>query len=44
VDLSRTLRWPVVMLIAATMIVGFFPNSVLHLLRPTFSATLAANR
>jgi NADH-quinone oxidoreductase subunit M len=44
VDLSRTLRWPVVLLIAATMIVGFFPNSVLHLLRPTFSATLAANR
>jgi NADH-quinone oxidoreductase subunit M len=44
VDLSRTLRWPVVLLIAATMIVGFFPNNLLHLLRPTFSATLAADR
>lgn len=43
-DLARTLRLPVILLIASTMIVGFFPNSLLHLLRPTFSAPVAANR
>ncbi|MDQ3414262.1 MAG: NADH-quinone oxidoreductase subunit M [Verrucomicrobiota bacterium] len=43
-DLARTLRWPIVLLIAATMIVGFFPNTVLRLLQPTFSAPVAANR
>ena len=43
-DLARTLRLPVILLIAATMIVGFFPNTLLQLLRPTFSAPVAANR
>jgi NADH-quinone oxidoreductase subunit M len=43
-DLARTLRLPVVLLIAATIIVGFFPNSFLRLLRPTFSPPIAANR
>ncbi len=43
-DLARTLRLPIVLLIAATMIVGFFPNTFLRLLRPTFSAPVAANR
>ncbi len=43
-DLSRTLRLPIVLLIAATMIVGFLPNTVLRLLQPTFSAPVAANR
>jgi NADH-quinone oxidoreductase subunit M len=42
--LARTLRLPLVLLIAATLIVGFFPNSLLHLLRPTFSPPIAANR
>ncbi len=32
-DLARTLRLPIVLLIAATMIVGFFPNTFLRLLR-----------
>jgi NADH-quinone oxidoreductase subunit M len=41
-DLARTLRLPVILLIAATLVVGVFPNSFLHLLRPTFSATTAA--
>ena len=36
-DLAHTLRLPIILLIAATVIVGFFPNTVLHLLRPTFS-------
>ncbi|MGH8094237.1 MAG: complex I subunit 4 family protein [Chthoniobacterales bacterium] len=43
-DLPRTLQLPIILLIAATMIVGFFPNTLLHLLRPTFSAPVAANR
>ncbi|MEO5719365.1 MAG: proton-conducting transporter membrane subunit, partial [Chthoniobacterales bacterium] len=43
-DLAHTLRLPIVLLIAATMIVGFFPNTFLHLLQPTFSAPVAANR
>ena len=41
-DLARALRWPVVLLIAATMVVGFFPNTLLHLLRPNYSAPIAA--
>jgi NADH-quinone oxidoreductase subunit M len=40
-DLSRTLRLPIILLIAATLIVGFFPNTVLRLLRPTFSPSIA---
>ncbi|MBA3607179.1 MAG: NADH-quinone oxidoreductase subunit M [Chthoniobacterales bacterium] len=43
-DLARAVRLPIVLLIAATMIVGFFPNTFLRLLRPTFSAPVAANR
>ncbi len=43
-DLARALRLPIVLLIAATMIVGFFPNTFLRLLQPTFSAPIAANR
>ncbi|HEY2711984.1 MAG TPA: NADH-quinone oxidoreductase subunit M [Chthoniobacterales bacterium] len=42
-DLTLTLRWPVILLIAATLIVGFFPSSLLSVLRPTFPASLAAN-
>jgi len=41
-DLSRGLRLPVSLLIGATLVVGFFPNTVLRLLRPTFSAPIAA--
>lgn len=41
-DLAQTLRLPVILLIAATLVVGFFPNSVLHLLRPTFSPQITA--
>ncbi len=44
-DLSRTLRLPIILLIGATVIVGFYPKSVLRLLRPTFSTqTAATNR
>jgi NADH-quinone oxidoreductase subunit M len=42
-DLSKTLRLPVVLLIATTLIVGFFPNTALRLLRPTFAPPVAAN-
>jgi NADH-quinone oxidoreductase subunit M len=42
-DLSRTLRLPIILLITATLIVGFFPNTVLRLLRPTFSPPVAAS-
>jgi NADH-quinone oxidoreductase subunit M len=41
-DLAQTLRLPVTLLIAATLVVGFFPNSLLHLLRPTFSPQITA--
>ena len=43
-DLARTLRLPIVLLIAATMVVGFFPNTLLRVLRPTFTAPVASNR
>jgi NADH-quinone oxidoreductase subunit M len=38
---ERTTRWPALLLIGALLIVGFFPNTILHLIRPTFSAALA---
>jgi len=41
-DLSRTLRLPVVLLVTTTLIVGFFPNTALRVLRPTFSRPVAA--
>ncbi|MEP6975405.1 MAG: NADH-quinone oxidoreductase subunit M [Spartobacteria bacterium] len=42
-DLASALRWPVILLVAATLVVGFFPNTFLRLLRPTFSATTAVS-
>ena len=43
-DLARTLRAPVIFLIAATLIVGCYPNVALRVLRPTFSPpSLTAN-
>ncbi len=41
-DLSRSLRLPVILLVAASLVVGFFPNTFLRVLRPTFSARAAA--
>jgi NADH-quinone oxidoreductase subunit M len=41
-DLSRTLRLPIILLVAATLVVGFFPNTILRVLRPTFPAPVAA--
>ncbi len=43
-DLGATLRWPVILLIAATMIVGFFPNTLLRLVRPTFAPPSVATQ
>ncbi|MBA3831468.1 MAG: NADH-quinone oxidoreductase subunit M [Chthoniobacterales bacterium] len=40
-DLAGALRIPVILLITATLIVGFFPNTALRVLRPTFPATVA---
>jgi hypothetical protein len=40
-DLSRSLRAPVILLIAATLIVGCYPNSILCILRPVFSSQAA---
>jgi NADH-quinone oxidoreductase subunit M len=42
--LAATLRWPAVLLMAALLVVGFFPNTIVHLLRPTFPAALVENR
>jgi NADH-quinone oxidoreductase subunit M len=42
-DLSRTLRFPIILLIAATLVVGFFPNTALRLLRPTFAPPVVAH-
>ncbi len=41
-DLARTLRLPVILLVAASLLVGFLPNTVLRVLRPTFPAPVAA--
>ena len=30
--------------VLATLVVGFFPNTMLHLLRPTFPAAIASNQ
>ena len=43
-DLPRGNRLPVVLLIAASIIIGFVPNTFLRILQPTFSAPVAANR
>ncbi|MDQ3199984.1 MAG: NADH-quinone oxidoreductase subunit M [Verrucomicrobiota bacterium] len=43
-DLARGLRFPLVLLIAASLAVGFFPNSLLRLVRPTFPPPVAAHR
>ncbi|MEO6871596.1 MAG: NADH-quinone oxidoreductase subunit M [Chthoniobacterales bacterium] len=40
-DLAGTLRIPVILLIAATLALGFFPNIALRVLRPTFSSAVA---
>ena len=39
-DLATSLRIPVLLLIAATVVIGFFPNTALRVLRPTFSPAL----
>ena len=41
-DLSRTLRVPIILLVAVTLIVGCYPNSILRVLRPTFSAPVVS--
>ena len=40
--LSRRLRAPIILLVAVTLIVGCFPNSILRVLRPTFSAPIVS--
>ncbi len=40
-DLAGALRIPALLLIAATLIVGFYPNAALRVLRPTFSSAVA---
>ncbi len=42
-DLAIALRIPVILLIAATLVVGFYPNTLLRVLRPTFSPALTEN-
>jgi NADH-quinone oxidoreductase subunit M len=41
-DLPRTLRVPIMLLVAATLIVGCYPNSILRVLRPTFSTPVVS--
>ena len=41
--IATTLKWPAILLILATMVVGFFPNSLLHVVRPTFPTSLVEN-
>jgi NADH-quinone oxidoreductase subunit M len=43
-DLSRALRWPILLLVAITLVIGCYPNSILRLLRPTFSAPVASTQ
>ena len=40
-DLSRTLRLPIALLVAAMVIVGFFPQMGLRVLRPVFAQSVA---
>ncbi len=40
-DLAQTLRIPVLLLIAATLTIGCFPNTALRVLRPTFAPSVA---
>ncbi len=42
-DLARTLRVPAILLMAATLLVGVYPNVALRVLRPTFAPPAAAN-
>ena len=41
-DLSGTLRIPIILLVAATLIVGCYPNSILRVLRPTFATPVVS--
>ncbi len=41
-DLRSSLRWPVAILIAATLWVGFFPQSIVRIVAPTFETHLSA--
>ena len=43
VDLRRTLRVPVTLLVGALLCYGFFPQSLVRMLAPTFRAYLSAN-
>jgi NADH-quinone oxidoreductase subunit M len=44
VDLPRTLRAPVILLIAAMLWVGFYPQSFVRLVSPTFRAYFTSNQ
>jgi NADH-quinone oxidoreductase subunit M len=37
-DLNQALRIPIVLLVAVLLIVGFFPQTIVHVLRPTFES------
>ena len=41
-DLSRVRRIPIILLVAVTLIVGCYPNAILRVLRPTFSARVVS--
>ncbi len=41
-DLNQTLRIPIVLLVAVMLIVGFFPQTIVHVLRPTFENYFAS--
>jgi NADH-quinone oxidoreductase subunit M len=41
-DLNQTLRIPIVLLVAVMLIVGFFPQTIVHVLRPTFESYFAS--
>jgi NADH-quinone oxidoreductase subunit M len=41
-DLSGALRIPIILLVAVTLIVGCYPNSILRVLRPTFAAPVVS--
>jgi NADH-quinone oxidoreductase subunit M len=41
-DLAPVLRIPIILLLAVTLVVGCYPNSMLRVLRPTFSAPVVS--
>ena len=43
-DLGYALRWPIILLLAALLLAGFYPQLFTHFIQPTLQALLATSR